>query len=408
MKRAIAFAGGGSKGSYQLGAWTALNELGYEFDIATGTSIGSINAGFYVQHDYDTAKEFWEGLSIDKVMVNGFNLDGKLVSIAEDMSSVKPFLKSYLNFKGADITPFIEALHKYADEDKFFASDIDYGIVTVKFPSLTPVIKLKRDIALGTYVDWVNTSCACFPVFPLAVIGSQSYIDGGYYDNLPIGTAFNLGADEVFAVDLRDECYHPSYRKHPFVKYIYPSRSLGSFMCFEHDVMMRNMTCGYRDVYKYFGKYYGKKYTFSLAEDRKEYFELLARRFMLKLSVIETQYRNKTLIFDKTAVNAPCTELLASRLYNGSTQLDYLAAALEICADYLHTDDGVILDMSDFAELVLGVISESGFVFKSSTLENLEEVERMVGFSDRKHIRSSHATEAEILIILAVILTICE
>ena len=28
MKKAIVFAGGGSKGAYQVGAWKALNELG--------------------------------------------------------------------------------------------------------------------------------------------------------------------------------------------------------------------------------------------------------------------------------------------------------------------------------------------------------------------------------------------
>jgi NTE family protein len=53
LKKAIAFSGGGSKGSYQIGAWSALNEFGYEFDIAVGTSIGSINAAFYAQEEYD-------------------------------------------------------------------------------------------------------------------------------------------------------------------------------------------------------------------------------------------------------------------------------------------------------------------------------------------------------------------
>ena len=41
-KKAIVFAGGGSKGAYQAGAWKALEELGEHFDIATGTSIGSL------------------------------------------------------------------------------------------------------------------------------------------------------------------------------------------------------------------------------------------------------------------------------------------------------------------------------------------------------------------------------
>ena len=57
MKKALVFAGGGSKGAYQLGAWKALEELGERFQIATGTSIGSINAAFYVQHDFAAAEK---------------------------------------------------------------------------------------------------------------------------------------------------------------------------------------------------------------------------------------------------------------------------------------------------------------------------------------------------------------
>ena len=43
MKTGIALAGGGSKGSYQTGVWKALRELGIDYDIVTGTSIGAIN-----------------------------------------------------------------------------------------------------------------------------------------------------------------------------------------------------------------------------------------------------------------------------------------------------------------------------------------------------------------------------
>ena len=33
MKRALALCGGGSKGSYEMGVWKALRELGINFDI---------------------------------------------------------------------------------------------------------------------------------------------------------------------------------------------------------------------------------------------------------------------------------------------------------------------------------------------------------------------------------------
>lgn len=45
MKQAIALAGGGTKGAYQVGAWKAMRELGIPFDIVTGTSIGLGHGG---------------------------------------------------------------------------------------------------------------------------------------------------------------------------------------------------------------------------------------------------------------------------------------------------------------------------------------------------------------------------
>ena len=42
----LALEGGGAKGSYEIGAYIALKELGFKFDAVAGTSIGSLNAAF--------------------------------------------------------------------------------------------------------------------------------------------------------------------------------------------------------------------------------------------------------------------------------------------------------------------------------------------------------------------------
>ena len=48
MKRAIVLSGGGGKGAYQIGFWKAIRELDIEYNIVTGTSIGSLNGAFMV------------------------------------------------------------------------------------------------------------------------------------------------------------------------------------------------------------------------------------------------------------------------------------------------------------------------------------------------------------------------
>ena len=42
-QRALVLAGGGAKGSYQVGVWQALQELGWTPDIITGASVGALN-----------------------------------------------------------------------------------------------------------------------------------------------------------------------------------------------------------------------------------------------------------------------------------------------------------------------------------------------------------------------------
>ena len=47
--KAIVLSGGGSKGSYQIGAWKALRKLKINYDIVTGTSVGALNGALMVQ-----------------------------------------------------------------------------------------------------------------------------------------------------------------------------------------------------------------------------------------------------------------------------------------------------------------------------------------------------------------------
>ena len=42
--RGLVLAGGGAKGSYQVGVYQALMELGWLPDVITGASVGSLNA----------------------------------------------------------------------------------------------------------------------------------------------------------------------------------------------------------------------------------------------------------------------------------------------------------------------------------------------------------------------------
>lgn len=200
MKQAIALAGGGTKGAYQVGAWKAMRELGIPFDIVTGTSIGSVTAALMVQDDFDRAWELWTHITEEQIMLERADATPhekrELAALAEHPEQLIARVKDWadLNRRTADISPYRALVHKYLDEERFFASPVDFGLMTARFPSLQPVEVRKQDIAPGYLPQWILASSACFPMFPMCEIDGQNYLDGAYSDNLPISTAFRLGA----------------------------------------------------------------------------------------------------------------------------------------------------------------------------------------------------------------------
>ena len=224
MKQAIALAGGGTKGAYQVGAWKAMRELGIPFDIVTGTSIGSVTAALMVQDDFDRAWELWTHITEEQIMLERDDATPhekhELAALAEHPEQLIARVKDWadLNRRTADISPYRALVHKYLDEERFFASPVDFGLMTARLPSFQPVEVRKRDIAPGYLPQWILASSACFPMFPMCEIDGQNYLDGAYSDNLPISTAFRLGADRVIAIGLKPETPEKKYANHPLVR----------------------------------------------------------------------------------------------------------------------------------------------------------------------------------------------
>ena len=100
MKYGLVLSGGGSKGAYESGCMKALQELGYHFDIVTGTSIGALNGLLVAQEDYQKLYELWDTLSLEKVLKHPIQFDFSIENLMNNSSNIGPFLKSYLDKKG--------------------------------------------------------------------------------------------------------------------------------------------------------------------------------------------------------------------------------------------------------------------------------------------------------------------
>ena len=94
MRRAIALGGGGTKGAYEMGIWKAMNEVGMDYQIVTGTSIGSINGALMATRDYRLASELWDTIEMEHVMADGVNLTTTIEGMYNQRDAIKPFLKN--------------------------------------------------------------------------------------------------------------------------------------------------------------------------------------------------------------------------------------------------------------------------------------------------------------------------
>jgi predicted acylesterase/phospholipase RssA len=283
MKRAVVLAGGGALGAFEIGVWRYLEEHHIDYQIVTGTSIGSINAAFMAEHSYEKAVRLWNHMSVDKVMNDGFNLtDGFLNNIDKaKRAELLTFAKSYFNHGGADVAPLYELVHKSIDAQAVKASSVKLGIVACSYPDFKEHDFIADKLSEQKLYDALLSSSACYPIFPPYVANKKKYVDGGYKNNLPIDLALKMGADEVIAV-----CLDPYEQKNPqhfelcdwpFVKLIRPSHSIGGFMNFEEAQGRKNIEFGYLEARKRFGELWGYRYT--LEKDPR--FEQDAHEFVL-------------------------------------------------------------------------------------------------------------------------------
>lgn len=263
-KKAMVLSGGGTRGVYENGAVKALCELGMDdWDLVTGTSVGALNAALIVQKDYEKMDDLWANLQREDIIRGELPTDFTWESLFNN-AGMRTLLSQYVHSGGADISPFIERAEALFDPEGFMKSDTDFGCVTVQFPLMRPLYVTKHMMA-DDGLQWLISSASAYPVFPVHKFDKGEFIDGGYYDNLPVDEALRLGAEEIIVIDLHHRPQHPQYMNRSFITYICPTSDTGTFMDFSSDTLNRLGICGYNDVMKVYGRYAGCAYTF----DRK-------------------------------------------------------------------------------------------------------------------------------------------
>ena len=374
MKRAIALGAGGARGAYQIGAWKALRELGVDYDIVVGSSIGSVNGVVMVQDDYDLALDLWKNISVDKIFAGDVDLDFEPQDIIGSTEKLVSLLIKILTNKGLDISPFLDLLNDIVDEDKVRASAREFGIVALRVPLIKGMEITKEKMKVGYMAKYILASSSAFPVFPVCEVDGNKYIDGGYYDSLPINFARNLGAEEVVAIDVSLSTTHEEELSSNDVIYIKSAWSLGPFLDFDNESIMRNMDLGYNDTMKAYGKYRGFRYTFLLNDE--ESFNDVALALKKSIEKVEHEMNLQKYKRIRNILNSKnLLDYIAK--YTDNKELspyEYLLRAEEICAELFTQNPQEIYDFISLKDQLMSHFNNPRKVDYEKIFNNLSSI----------------------------------
>jgi NTE family protein len=236
-------SGGGAHGAYEAGVLSYLFEEvypqltpGFEFDIAAGTSVGAIHAGYVAATARlspavrsQTIHDIWAFMALDQVLrvsprdlvevpLRALGVEQLIRTARGEAGEAKELLGGLV-----DITPLEElvdraipwaSLHTNLESGRPGAmavscTEIATGSLTLFLEGPLADAELwRRDphtVAVKTRIDsrHVRASAAIPFLFPAVRIDGRWYIDGGLRVNTPLSPALRLGADKLVVVALR-------------------------------------------------------------------------------------------------------------------------------------------------------------------------------------------------------------
>lgn len=268
--KGLVLEGGGTKGAYQIGAYKALRDLGIDFQGVSGTSIGALNGAYIIQNNIDIMEDIWltydytHFMNIDEESYEKYkNIDFTVKNINNVIELINKARKN----EGIDISPLRKLLEKTLNEDIIRKSNKDFGIVTVYWDKkINPQPLYIEDIPSGRLVDYLIASSS-LPVFKLDRIDDKLFLDGMFFDNMPISLLEQKGYSDIVVIRLLDDFLgkiNLNKYQNINIKTIVPSEYLGGSLNKDKDNIQKNINLGYLDAMKAYDRYEGIKYYFNI------------------------------------------------------------------------------------------------------------------------------------------------
>ncbi len=354
MSFGLVLGGGGTRGSYHIGAYRALTELEKKPSLIVGTSIGAINGAVMAQGDFDTLTTVWENIAMDNVLKIPDSLK-KSVNLF-DMKNSLGLIREIYSKKGIDTTPLKRLIESVTDEKKLKESEMDFALVTVSVSDKKEVVMEKADIPEGELSDYLLAS-ACFPGLKPVKIGKSVFIDGGVLNNIPINILAKKGIDNIAVIDVGGVgLVKETDVSGKNIVTIKSNEPLVGIMDFNEEYIKQNIEYGYFDTLKAFGKCVGDRYyidTESYYKNREFYSEDLIRGLEKAAEVLGVD------IFKIYTVEELIAKVISE--YGRIPKLDGLPNPLNEKSIIISLARAIISENSDFlgSKIVTGLLGTS-------------------------------------------------
>ena len=247
----IVLEGGGAKGAYQVGAWKALREAGVKIRAVAGTSVGALNGALICMDDIDRAEKLWKNIRYSSIM-DGVD-DGAMQALFEGRLPISEILKigrEFLKDRGIEIEPLRALLKENVDTQKIQESRIDFYVRTVSVTDRKALEIHMNEADEEDMVNYLLASAYISPIFKSEKIEGKRYLDGGFVDNVPVGTLLQKGIKNIIVIRIYGiGIERPvSIPENANIITIAPEEDLGNIMDFSAVRCQENMERGYQDA----------------------------------------------------------------------------------------------------------------------------------------------------------------
>ena len=211
-KLGLVLAGGGGKGSYEIGVWKYLREIGLDTKISviSGTSVGGLNAFLIAYNDFNIATQIWSK-----------EISTRILDVISD---------SHKNGAIFSRKGLLDIIDKYIDFSK--VKDFDKAIYVTCYnmnKSKADYIKLNNQPRRKIEKYLLATSAIPI-VFENEKFLFKSYCDGGVTDNVPVKPLIDEQCTHAIIVNLKNDIRIDYSKTGLKTIEIYPSSKLGNFL----------------------------------------------------------------------------------------------------------------------------------------------------------------------------------